>query len=245
MPPKTHAARARAARVAFEGTYVSAPAGAFVEESCVLCLSEQVSRAFVPCGHLCVCEQCSSSFGQDRAFYRCPLCQVFIQSSLRIFFAFRRPGPSQNVEPDAQGGHVPSGAGSSSTAQASPASGPAPSSPEQAEQGEARGQRRPHMEEMLWREGDYRRARTLESASWLHSGARIYVIWLVPGFPELAGIHLDTTGREAYRFILECVSGEFRAIRWRGAETLALAITAYHEERLTHGSPARAQLHVW
>jgi Zinc finger, C3HC4 type (RING finger) len=51
---------------------------------CVICTDSPAIRALVPCGHLCLCEDCSVQFlhSTSRA---CPLCRVHATSTLRIY----------------------------------------------------------------------------------------------------------------------------------------------------------------
>jgi len=54
------------------------------EDRCVVCLDLEKSHTFVPCGHLCVCEQCSRLvLASDRK--QCPLCRQPAVGSMKIF----------------------------------------------------------------------------------------------------------------------------------------------------------------
>lgn len=53
------------------------------ESSCVICLHSKREYAFVPCGHLCVCWDCSISVANLDG--RCPLCRVNATHVMRIF----------------------------------------------------------------------------------------------------------------------------------------------------------------
>ena len=53
------------------------------EDHCVICLTHQKTIAFVPCGHLCVCDQCAQSGKLLRD--RCPVCRQQANTLLRIF----------------------------------------------------------------------------------------------------------------------------------------------------------------
>ncbi|GAB0095661.1 hypothetical protein DMENIID0001_110660 [Sergentomyia squamirostris] len=46
---------------------------------CKICLSEDASMAFVPCGHFITCETCSSTV------QTCPVCRKHIDKSIKIF----------------------------------------------------------------------------------------------------------------------------------------------------------------
>jgi hypothetical protein len=47
------------------------------EVDCVVCLSEQKTRVFVPCGHYCVCDVCESKLEK-----KCPMCRQEIRTSV-------------------------------------------------------------------------------------------------------------------------------------------------------------------
>lgn len=49
---------------------------------CVVCMDEVPTHAFIPCGHRCVCEDCSSSFSPGSP---CPICQGKCQMIMRIY----------------------------------------------------------------------------------------------------------------------------------------------------------------
>lgn len=42
---------------------------------CVICLEEKSNRIFVPCGHKCVCDDCSLFFQNIEKTMNCPLCR--------------------------------------------------------------------------------------------------------------------------------------------------------------------------
>jgi hypothetical protein len=46
---------------------------------CVVCLENEVSRLFQPCGHLCVCEGCCSNLET------CPICRAKIKGTCKVF----------------------------------------------------------------------------------------------------------------------------------------------------------------
>jgi hypothetical protein len=60
-------------------------------EQCVVCLTNQKTMAYVPCGHLCVCAGCARSaaavfFGSAQlATARCPICRGHVEQAVRIF----------------------------------------------------------------------------------------------------------------------------------------------------------------
>ena len=52
-------------------------------KECVVCKESKKGYAFLPCGHMCVCEGCAASIqGQDR---KCPLCRGVSTSIMKIF----------------------------------------------------------------------------------------------------------------------------------------------------------------
>ena len=48
---------------------------------CKVCLDEEVSIAYIPCGHIVTCVQCAA------ALEDCPLCRKLIKGTVRIFFS--------------------------------------------------------------------------------------------------------------------------------------------------------------
>ena len=47
---------------------------------CVVCLDTiQAKIAFIPCGHVCCCSNCS------KKMRKCPLCRAVVQSSIKVF----------------------------------------------------------------------------------------------------------------------------------------------------------------
>ena len=57
--------------------------------SCVVCHDETAVMAIVPCGHHCLCEDCSATIVACPASSRlCPLCRSYIQSTLKIYSTF-------------------------------------------------------------------------------------------------------------------------------------------------------------
>ena len=76
-----------------EGNADSIAAGAKKEESsksagesrdknkCIICLDREKVFACIPCGHLVLCDMCSSMRGLNS----CPLCRVPISSLIKIY----------------------------------------------------------------------------------------------------------------------------------------------------------------
>ena len=54
------------------------------EPECVVCMDKERSHIFVPCGHRCVCEECSAMV-MRAAQPRCPYCRAPATSSIRTF----------------------------------------------------------------------------------------------------------------------------------------------------------------
>ena len=52
---------------------------------CVVCLAANVTHALVPCGHMCVCEECSSIVVGHMT--KCPMCRVHVQRGVRIYLS--------------------------------------------------------------------------------------------------------------------------------------------------------------
>lgn len=48
---------------------------------CKVCLDEEVSIAYIPCGHIVTCVQCAA------ALEHCPLCRKSIKGTVRIFLS--------------------------------------------------------------------------------------------------------------------------------------------------------------
>jgi len=53
------------------------------ENLCVVCMDEETSMAFIPCGHKKTCEGCCDMIMRKDA--SCPVCRVGINSTLRIY----------------------------------------------------------------------------------------------------------------------------------------------------------------
>ncbi len=50
---------------------------------CVVCMDLPNTHAFVPCGHRCVCAECSQPILQSSA--RCPVCRAHVTQAIKIF----------------------------------------------------------------------------------------------------------------------------------------------------------------
>ncbi|GFH43916.1 hypothetical protein CTEN210_00390 [Chaetoceros tenuissimus] len=51
---------------------------------CVVCQDENAVMAIVPCGHMCLCAECSSSIMTNDK--KCPLCRIAIREIMKIYF---------------------------------------------------------------------------------------------------------------------------------------------------------------
>ena len=54
------------------------PAGA----ECVVCMDKPLEMVFVPCGHICVCEECSAQIT------RCPICRSRTQMAVKVYYPY-------------------------------------------------------------------------------------------------------------------------------------------------------------
>jgi hypothetical protein len=52
---------------------------------CVVCLQEERTHAFVPCGHLCVCVECSVLSHRQAGGLKCPLCRKKSFLVMKVF----------------------------------------------------------------------------------------------------------------------------------------------------------------
>ena len=52
---------------------------------CVVCMSEPITHAMVPCGHHCVCEDCSTRLRE--AQMPCALCKEPFTIAMRVYAA--------------------------------------------------------------------------------------------------------------------------------------------------------------
>jgi hypothetical protein len=57
----------------------------FVLDSCAVCLTKTRTHVFVPCGHLCACQQCASDCLYRGA--RCPICRQPAEQVIRVYFS--------------------------------------------------------------------------------------------------------------------------------------------------------------
>ena len=54
-----------------------------VTQDCCVCMAEENTHAFMPCGHKCVCSGCAGVLMSSTC--RCPLCNSPSTSAIRIF----------------------------------------------------------------------------------------------------------------------------------------------------------------
>ena len=52
-----------------------------IPESCCVCLDRPKTHVFVPCGHLCICSDCSSKLNSDN----CPICQTSYEYCIKTY----------------------------------------------------------------------------------------------------------------------------------------------------------------
>jgi len=52
-------------------------------KECVICTDNETTHIVIPCGHKCLCEECSKSFPMQ--MMKCPMCRVDIESVIRVF----------------------------------------------------------------------------------------------------------------------------------------------------------------
>lgn len=53
---------------------------------CSVCHEHSATKAVIPCGHLCMCEECNKSITKlDPSQRKCPLCRAQLLSTLRIY----------------------------------------------------------------------------------------------------------------------------------------------------------------
>jgi hypothetical protein len=52
---------------------------------CVVCLCEPATHAMIPCGHRCVCEDCSEGLLRSRG--ACPICRACVDQIVKIYLS--------------------------------------------------------------------------------------------------------------------------------------------------------------
>jgi hypothetical protein len=54
---------------------------------CVACADSERTHAFLPCGHLCTCNDCAGWILQCNDEAKCPCCRSRVESSLRVYLS--------------------------------------------------------------------------------------------------------------------------------------------------------------
>merc|ERR1719321_1259402 len=54
------------------------------DRQCVICLTYEKTHAFMPCGHLCVCEECGMRAFEER--HACPVCRA-VATQCRVIYS--------------------------------------------------------------------------------------------------------------------------------------------------------------
>ena len=52
------------------------------KKSCKLCMENDISVVFLPCGHLCCCSRCANLPAVNK---NCPICRAVIANKVRVF----------------------------------------------------------------------------------------------------------------------------------------------------------------
>lgn len=57
------------------------------ERQCIMCLDEEASHVFVPCGHMVYCDDCVEERRKDKKkrIMKCPICRGDMKSILRVY----------------------------------------------------------------------------------------------------------------------------------------------------------------
>ena len=56
---------------------------------CVICHDREAEHAVIPCGHLCLCSDCSTDYRSLGVSQSCPLCRGTVQGTLKIYLSSR------------------------------------------------------------------------------------------------------------------------------------------------------------
>mmetsp|Transcript_16946 Transcript_16946/g.26090 ORF Transcript_16946/g.26090 Transcript_16946/m.26090 type:complete len:92 (+) Transcript_16946:601-876(+) len=54
-------------------------------DECVICLANKKNCAFYPCGHQCLCLECSVRFKTEARHQVCPLCRQRVKDIIEVF----------------------------------------------------------------------------------------------------------------------------------------------------------------
>lgn len=52
---------------------------------CVICMTNRKNCAFYPCGHQCLCKECSDRFKKEARHQVCPICRNRVQDIIRVY----------------------------------------------------------------------------------------------------------------------------------------------------------------
>ena len=190
--------------------------------TCLVCLRHQSSVAFVPCGHIAVCNRCLPLFVASRdagpRYTVCLACNNRIASCLRVFAvgaAFTAPDSDSASGEDGGADQAPE---------------PGPQEVEDPLEDADIG--RP---EQFWLPGEYARAEAWMAAHQF-ADIRIYAVWKV-GMRQIQGVYFGI-GNSAYDYLRGLAA--WRDLRFRRARTLDNAGFVYHAEAHRHGAPQLA-----
>ena len=53
------------------------------EKTCIICMDNNLTHAFIECGHKCVCKECGDNILSSSQ--KCPICRANVKSQIRIF----------------------------------------------------------------------------------------------------------------------------------------------------------------
>lgn len=54
-------------------------------DTCVICLSNKKEIVFYPCGHQCLCLDCSKRFQDQARHMICPICRNRIKDMIKVY----------------------------------------------------------------------------------------------------------------------------------------------------------------
>ena len=66
------------------GSPTSAKGDSIKDGECIVCLNAEPSHVLIPCGHQCVCADCSEIL-MNELRPRCPVCRALCDQGLRVF----------------------------------------------------------------------------------------------------------------------------------------------------------------
>lgn len=62
---------------------ISSPDVEIDEAACAVCLTNRANTGFLPCRHVCVCNQCASETMKSSS-YRCPICRMSVSGQIQL-----------------------------------------------------------------------------------------------------------------------------------------------------------------